>query len=1754
MNHRHRIEQLDFNIAFTCRDAELEAGESLTGLLKQVLLPIIDEVLDRYDQPGTVLQLDALQLDLGAIPRAHFAHHIGARMRAVLEDAMARELPSAIASTAVRNADPMVQLPSWQSRDQAELDQLVQFLVTGRLPWHAANGTARIHETQLNRLLDSGAKGLWIVLAQALRDPLQARRLVTQYSESLLLSIVRHRRPEQVDEVERMLERIRKLAKTACASGVSEARAIELGWQQVLAYCLSEASTACNLRDIELGISAGLQRSAPEVHVARQLAECNADELPPTLDSPDQVLRLVSQCSDTREYAIAAQLDAGAPPTTTDKDIQSDVAMPDTRFASGHNHAADLIQLTQFLATGRLPRPAIKAIRQHEAQLARLIEEGSDGLWTVLLDALDHPERAQRLVSQYSETLLLSIVRRRVPRKADAVLDLLATLRIQAQAGDFSPLSEARAMQLGWQSVLTACLAQGEALDLKALKLRIVAQLKAGALPTELDILAQFLFTGRLPASVVAEDHETQLARLIQSGDKGLAQVLSQALDHPESALRLVSQYSDKLLRATVRRLAPRQANPVLGILKVFRIQARAGRFTGISEARARQLGWKQVLTTCLSQSGAIDVAALEQCMSAQLFASVPTMAGTQQNAADVPVAELESLMQFLSTGRLLGPVVAGVQSHEAQLARLIDNDAEGLWAVLAQALANPDSGLRLVSQYSETLLQSILRRRLMAQADAVLDMLVTLRNQAADGHFSGISEARAMQLGWKEVLTLCVSQAGEINLRARERSIRTQFAASAPCADLDEFAQCLATGHHADERGHEAQLARLLQNDTERLWPVLAQALAHPDRTERLVSHFSETLLESIVRKSAPAQADALLAMLVQQRVSGPSERHRSVSWKCILAHCLVPPGTSINLTDLEQAISAALDAASGMPIGVAASVPRQLALNDIATLANFLASSQWHDVDETHVQLFDRLLVQAGDSLTQLVADALSRPHQARRLLQQFPQQQLLALLGRAAPRLVDLPALLCQRVQAALGNAADMATIAQLVWKNVLTAAVARPVVTQSVQMLADAIVAQVVGEVAPMPVKTEADMLRALDRFLQTGSWIAQREYGNPGDALARLPVLQSSAAQSALANALRVPASARRLVQQLSEAQLYEIARTCAPNGAAHLYTLMDELRQRAGIVPLRYLDSRWVVLQCWQRALAATVEQAVHPADSGAVSHTISAEIIALAQATPVPMAWKNHEVVTAVGPSWQRGLPEQRSDRALLQLLDKLTPAASGANPGAPDSSAPQFKRAMSQAVRQALNAVERGVLSLHQRELLARFMVAQCGAVEVLLRDAIPVATPPAKYENADSLTELARQLHHGAPLQLVMNLSLPALRQLVANFIQMDRAISDQHRAIFFDSINSGAADAEDAPAYWRSVLTALVRREALDLEVVSKAECLHQALATGLATGDFVPLCGAWDALLRECPVLVRQCLLHYGRAAPVRAALTARLPQSMLREFVRLGQPSLIPLVDLAAAEPERFHQRQGAEWDAMLWTVALAMCPWPGSAVTAESFTDQVQQVCANVPATLLPELAVHKMPVPVPAAPALRQVRPCQAVILDPRQAMALNNAGLVLAAPYLPRLLDMFGLVKDGAFLDTDAAERAVHLMQFVVTGRASTPEYKLTLNKVLCGLAPDAPVAAGIEITALEQDTIEGMLKAMISAWTVLGSTSIEGLRQSFLARTGDLQLQEESWQLRVDKGPFDMLLDRLPWGFSILKFGWMPLPVHVTWLPS
>ncbi|MEE2900111.1 MAG: contractile injection system tape measure protein, partial [Gemmatimonadota bacterium] len=183
-------------------------------------------------------------------------------------------------------------------------------------------------------------------------------------------------------------------------------------------------------------------------------------------------------------------------------------------------------------------------------------------------------------------------------------------------------------------------------------------------------------------------------------------------------------------------------------------------------------------------------------------------------------------------------------------------------------------------------------------------------------------------------------------------------------------------------------------------------------------------------------------------------------------------------------------------------------------------------------------------------------------------------------------------------------------------------------------------------------------------------------------------------------------------------------------------------------------------------------------------------------------------------------------------------------------------------------------------------------------------------------------------------------------------------------------------------------------------------------------------------------------------------------------------------------------------------------------------------------------------------AAPRWRAVEDLGAT-LEPDDDVYVANAGLVLSAPYLPRLFSTLGLLEGRVFRNDFAAARAVQLLQFLATGATDVPEFQMVLNKVLCGVAAEARIPRRLDIEAVERKAIEGLLGAMIQHWGALGNTSIAGLRESFLQRDGTLRLEDDTWTLDVQERAYDMLLDRVPWTFRTIKLPWMPRLIQVDW---
>jgi hypothetical protein len=165
--------------------------------------------------------------------------------------------------------------------------------------------------------------------------------------------------------------------------------------------------------------------------------------------------------------------------------------------------------------------------------------------------------------------------------------------------------------------------------------------------------------------------------------------------------------------------------------------------------------------------------------------------------------------------------------------------------------------------------------------------------------------------------------------------------------------------------------------------------------------------------------------------------------------------------------------------------------------------------------------------------------------------------------------------------------------------------------------------------------------------------------------------------------------------------------------------------------------------------------------------------------------------------------------------------------------------------------------------------------------------------------------------------------------------------------------------------------------------------------------------------------------------------------------------------------------------------------------------------------------------------------------------QKMYIANAGIVLLHPFISVYFSRLLLVQNGQFVTAEARQRAAHLLQYVAFGTTQHPEYMLPLNKILCNIPLQQPIDSIIEVTETEEDVTEQLFGAVKQQWSKLHNTSVEGVRQSFLQREGILTQAEDGWNLRVDQKAYDIILQTLPWGLSLVKFAWMDKILNVEW---
>lgn len=164
----------------------------------------------------------------------------------------------------------------------------------------------------------------------------------------------------------------------------------------------------------------------------------------------------------------------------------------------------------------------------------------------------------------------------------------------------------------------------------------------------------------------------------------------------------------------------------------------------------------------------------------------------------------------------------------------------------------------------------------------------------------------------------------------------------------------------------------------------------------------------------------------------------------------------------------------------------------------------------------------------------------------------------------------------------------------------------------------------------------------------------------------------------------------------------------------------------------------------------------------------------------------------------------------------------------------------------------------------------------------------------------------------------------------------------------------------------------------------------------------------------------------------------------------------------------------------------------------------------------------------------------------------IAVKNAGLVLLNSYIPMLFERLGLLsEDRKFISKESQLSAVGYLQYVATGLADTNDSFTPLNKVLCGLAVTESISTTLTISEENQRLISSLIDAVINHWPAIGQSSIDGFRGNWLVRDGYLTENNDRWELTVERRVYDILINKSPFAFSVIKYQWMEKPLYVNW---
>lgn len=166
--------------------------------------------------------------------------------------------------------------------------------------------------------------------------------------------------------------------------------------------------------------------------------------------------------------------------------------------------------------------------------------------------------------------------------------------------------------------------------------------------------------------------------------------------------------------------------------------------------------------------------------------------------------------------------------------------------------------------------------------------------------------------------------------------------------------------------------------------------------------------------------------------------------------------------------------------------------------------------------------------------------------------------------------------------------------------------------------------------------------------------------------------------------------------------------------------------------------------------------------------------------------------------------------------------------------------------------------------------------------------------------------------------------------------------------------------------------------------------------------------------------------------------------------------------------------------------------------------------------------------------------------------EGLFITNAGVILLHPFLTTLFDRTALLdSERQFNSIESQHRAAIMLHYLHSGDTDYQEWNLAFDKVLVGIPLQEIIPPRIVLSPDEKQHCDDLLTAVVQHWNALKGASVAAVQQTFLMRNGKLIFKDKALTLFVERTATDILLERLPWGFSTVKLPWLTNMIFTTW---